>query len=484
MSGDITLKYGTYTLTPTPLVSINKTLQSLADGTVIGEDWQLTLDGTLTTLGLPSGLPTIRSKQDDLLRAFSENGKLLLLTCNSTVLMSGYPIVNEVSIPEGNWVFQSPYTISLQLNELPQGSGSGFLADASEEWTLDFDDSQSQWSWTLPGATGDAGTYMLRLNHSLSATGKPRYTTSSVTPAWQNARDFCIQRLGRDNTFVTHSGVLNLNANQLGDFDHIRSVNANEAGGSYGVTETWLIRPTGVSGVPTALEDFTISIRQGSDSVLNTVSIEGNIQGLETRTYGTNPGDFTVSTTKYASASGSWAAIKDRLLGRANLLLDSVSTIRDINPIPLASTVGHHPHTGNISYTYEYDDRPTNCITGARTESITITDNYATDVFARFIIPGRAVGELLQDLNTTTAPSRELTIEAVMSPATGCPSSGNVSSFFAQRPDAAIDTIVNAIEGDLLSAYSQVFKTTNQRVWDPKEGRISAQVAWTYQNCE
>jgi hypothetical protein len=423
--------------------------------------------------------------QDSLLSAFSQNAQLLLLTCNGTPLISGYPIINDISIPEGDWVFTSPYSISLLLNELPYGSGTGFVKDASEEWNIDFYDSQSQWSWTLPGATGDAGTYLLRLSHNLSATGKPRFTPTGTVPAWQNARDFCIARLGADSTFVVQSGVLNLNPSSFGYYDHIRSVNTSETNGTYGVNETWIVRPTGVTGIAAsnALEDFTISIRQASETALNTVSIEGSIQGLENRTYGTNPGDFTITTTKYAAATGYWNLVKDRLLGRADLLLDTVSTTRNINPIPLSTTIGHHPHTGNLSYAYEFDDRPTNCIANARAETITIIDNNPTDLFASLVVPGRTIGPVLQDLNTVTAATRELNIEAVMNPATNCPTSGNVPAFFTNRPDAEINTLINAIQNDLENTYSQVFRTQDQVSWSPKEGRISASVAWTYGNC-
>ncbi len=481
MSDNITLKYGTYTLTPTPLMSISKSLNSLADGTIIGEDWNITLDGTITTVGDVSGLTRIRQKQDDLLQAFNENGKLLLLTCNNTTLISGYPTINSIDIPEGTWVFQSPYTVSLQLNELPQGSGSGFVSDASEEWNIEFDDSHNEWSWTTASGT-DAGTYMLRLSHNLSATGKPRYTTTGVTPAWQNARDFCIPRLGHDNTFITQSGVMNLNANQLGKFDHFRSVNTNEANGTFTVSETWLLRPTGLTGVPVnALEDFTVSVHKGIDSAINTVNIDGTIQGVETRSYGTNPSDFTISTTKYSSAEATWAIVKNRLMARADLILDTVSTTRDINPIPASLQVGHNPNTGSISYSYEYNDRPTNCITNAISETITIIDNDPTDVFASLTVLGRAAGPILQDLNTQTAATRELNIEAIIAPATNCPT--NMSALLAERPDADIDAIIDAVETNLTSTYSQVFKTQDQISWSPKEGRISANVAWTYQNC-
>ena len=165
------------------------------------------------------------------------------------------------------------------------------------------------------------------------------------------------------------------------------------------------------------------------------------------------------------------------------MLLDTVSTTRPINSTPLNATIGHHPNGGQISYGYEYDDRPSNCIAGARTETITITDNNPTDLFANLTVLGRAAGPILQDLGTRTAATRELSIEAVFDPVTMCPTSGNAATFLAQRPDSAINEIVDDIEENLESTYSQVFRTQDQSTWNPKDGRLSVNVAWTYQNC-
>ena len=480
-----TLTYGAYSFSPVPLIDISKELQQTIDGTILGEQFNITLNGTLTIPSSQGSIITIRSMQDALMSGLAQNGQHLELKCDSTVLLSAYPLVRGVTFPNGIWVNTSPYTVEMEFFEQIPGSGStNFVSDASEEWQVEFDDN-AKWNWTLPGGTGDANAYRLRLAHNVSATGKPKYNSSGLSKAaWENARDYVITKLGIDTTYITNSGVFNLNGALFSAYDHIRTIAVNEAGGTYGVNETWLVQQTGVNGAPyNGLEDFTISLRKGIDSPFTSVSIDGNIQGVETRSYGTNPGDFSISETKYISASGTWNIVKDRLLGRANLLLDTISTLRDINPTPLSTVVGHNPNTGNISYAYEYNDRPTTCIANAISESITINDSNPTDAFARLFILGRSNGPILQDLSTKTESVRELSIEAVIQPPTGCPTSGNVSYYFAQRPDAAINTIVNGIEADLEATYSSVFKSVNQINWIPTEGRISVNVAWTYGSC-
>lgn len=479
---NVQLKYGTYTFLPTPFLSINKQIDSTPDGTILGETLGITVDGTLTTVGGPSGLAEIRRKQDDLMGAFSANGRLLLLTCDNLVLLSGYPIVNEINIPEdGAWVFKSPYNISLNMGELYAGSGTGFISDATDEWTVDFDDS-SYWQWTIPGASGDSNTQRLRVSHSVTATGKPRYLTTGKVEAITNAKAFVIPRLGFDSTKIGQSGVLNMNVSSFSAYDHIRSVVENDIGGSYSVNESWLVQNTGITSNPgTAIEDFTINLRQSNDTPFVGVSIEGSVQGVETRNYGSIPGAFNVSITKYESAEDTWTVVKNRLLGRANLLLDTVYTAKEINPTPLSTQVGHNPNAGNISYAYEYNTRPTACITGAISETITVTDNDPTDIFAVFTIPGRAVGQLPQDLSTTTLPSRVVNIEAVMDAPTGCPTSP--TAYLAQWPKAEVNAILDAFQSDIESSYSQVFVTERSISWTPTEGRISANLALTFQNC-
>lgn len=227
-----------------------------------------------------------------------------------------------------------------------------------------------------------------------------------------------------------------------------------------------------------AIEDFTVDVRKGIESDITTVSIQGSIQGLETRSYGTNPGDFTISETKYAAASGYWAAINTtRIYPRAQLFAGSGLT-RPINTTPASRVVGHNPVNGLITYSYEYNDRPSNCISGAITESIMVTDNNPTDVFAEIGIPGRSNGPILQDMGTITSAKREVSIEAIMAPATGCSS---VTGLFINNPRTQVATIINLFSGDLTSSHTQVFKHADSETWDVKTGRYTRQVGWTYQ---
>ncbi len=481
MFPEVLLTYGSgsspYSFEPVPFLSINRTINQDEDGNILGFSNNITLDGTLTIRDTGS-LITIRQMQDDLISAFSVNGAPLTLTCGGQTGLLVFPIVEDISFAEGTWLYTSPFNISLRVPELVQGSGGSYISSFTEEWSVQLDDN-AKWSWNLPNGSGtDQNTNRLLLTHNVNAVGITHFNTTGRVKGLDEAKVYVNARLGIDNAYITNSGVYNFNAILFSAYDHVRSITANETNNSYGVNESWLVQQTGLAP-GTAVEDFTISLRKSADNSLNTVSIEGTIQGVESR-----DASFSILTTKYESASGTWGIVKDRLLGRANLLLDTISTTRDVNIIPLSQVIGHNPNTGSISYSYEFNDRPSNCITGALFETITIIDNNPTDVFAKQVILGKSSGPILQDLSTVTESTRELNIEAVMTPATGCPTAGNVPAYFAQRPDAEIDAIVDAIETDLESNYGSVFRSIDQVTWNPKEGRIAVQVGWTYTPCE
>jgi hypothetical protein len=255
--------------------------------------------------------------------------------------------------------------------------------------------------------------------------------------------------------------------------------------GSFSATETWLAIDTGTSGVAgSAVEDFTVNVRKSNEDDLTTVSIEGTIRGLETRTYGTAPGFFQVTQTKDEAAQAYWNVVKDRIAARANYVAGALS--RPLNIIsPMLTSLGRNPTAGTISYTYEFNNRPSNCIEGSIFEMIRINDVDPIDVFASIPIPGRANGPILQDINTVTSPTREVSIEVKMPPATSCPTgTTQVTTLLAASPKAAVQNLIDQFEEELKLNYSQVFKSGDSgNLWEPKTGQFNRTVNWTMGNC-
>jgi len=150
----------------------------------------------------------------------------------------------------------------------------------------------------------------------------------------------------------------------------------------------------------------------------------------------------------------------------------------------VTNTIGRNPNTGVINYSYEYDDGPPNCIAGALSETFTITDINPSDVFAVIPVMGRTKGPVLQDMATKTERKRQINYEATIAPADDCPTTvAGVIAMMSKSPSSDVDTIIDAIEADLVATYDQVFKSNDQETWGPKDGRYSRNVEFTIGEC-
>jgi hypothetical protein len=272
-------------------------------------------------------------------------------------------------------------------------------------------------------------------------------------------------------------GVLNLNHSLFSGANHFRVVQVDELAGNYSTTESWTAITT--TGCGRAIEDFTASVQFSQEEGLTSVDIQGTIKGLESRDYGSSSGQFTVVETKWAAASGYWACVKPKLLGRAKFVAREV-TSRDINPQPLNFSIGHSPTNGVISYGYKYDDRPCNFITGAIYENIDIADIYPVDVFASIPILGRAYGPILQDMDTITENRRTVNINLLMAPPTGC---GSIATLLSSRPTSQVEGFLCQMQQQISGSNVQFFKSQDSDNWNPKTGRYSRTVEWTWVQC-
>lgn len=499
MSNVITMKYGDYSFSPVPMLNITEEFKKTPGGNIIGIEFKATLKGTLVDVET-GGYFSVDAAQDELRTAFGSEGLLFEIKCDDNTIMSVRPRIVSVDFEPSsdNWVFTSPYNITLEFDggevssegefdatEFNDGfavSGGLFINDASESWNLEFVEEKPKYVLTTTAGTERNHT-QLKVSHQVSAGGKRHYDSDgSYIEAWEQAKKYVKNRLGFNSTKLQQSSVFNLDTAIFQPFNHMRVVNQDELGGKYSVTETWLVLSNESGVLGNAIEDFTVDIKTSLQTSLTTVTIQGSIQGVETRTYGTDPGDFAVTETKYESALTLWNAVKDanRIYPRAN----AISGLT-LNTNALSRTVGHNIGGGLISYNYEYDSRPANCVSGSLTENITITDNNPVDVFASLAILGRAAGPILQDMGTVTAAVREVNVEVVMPIATGCSTDATAAgALLAQNPKTQVyNNLIKGIYDDLVANYGQVFKHQDNETWQPKTGRYTRNISWTYQDC-
>jgi hypothetical protein len=478
MSNATNITYGTYDFQrdggPVPLLTINKEFKKIGDGTTIGSVFKVGLAGKLNLV--PSGIDgyqSVDNMQDALISGFAEDCLEFKVACGESTLIQQYPRINSISFSptSDNWASSSEFSIDLEWDG---DSYSGLWLDSiNESWDLQLDNQSSRYQFDLAGGTGDNNMHLVSLSHAVSAKGTKN--CNSGRPAWQEAREYVVGQLGYTSGQLSGSGIFNLGEGPFSGFNHSRVQKIDQSDGNFGVTESWLFADTGFQdNCGPAIEDFSATVSYDSSNGLTNISINGSIQGLETVSFGSDPGDYVVTGFRYDAASGFWDDLRPKLPGRASLLAEGAA----INPIVLSYNIAHNPTKGTINYTYAYNNRPCNFIANALFENISISDTNPTDVFAEIAILGRAYGPVLQSLGTITSSTRSVSIDAVMGPTTGCV---DIINSINSKPD--VTDLLCDLQTDLSGVNTQLFKTQDSESWDVKLGRYTRNVAWTYVPC-
>ena len=457
-------------ITPAPFFNVEREFNKTEDGTIIGNSYSITIVGTcLPDRGSPNStgdfsttsdladesipdnerLKSLLRKQTALRDLFADEGKTLeIQPWDDSTPWKCNPRSIKLSIPDDKWVTHFDYTITMEADRVYfTGAADGeddfteFVETASESWAVEtLEDA--------PASLDYPRTY--RLTHTVSAKGKRFFNDSEelVSNAWEQARLYVLPRLGFDASFVASNAVLDLPSEFTG-YNHFRGETIDELGGTYSVTESWVLSSD------SALEEFNVSHRYSIDDGLNYVTVEGQVKGLEERTT-----DMSLTTGKYDNANTLFASLTGNFLNRAQ----TYSTIT-LNVDPISTNIAKNPSLGTINYSYEYSDRPSNQISNALSEVISIGFGNQSDSFASVFVLGRAAGPVLQALNTPTAKTKRLNIEAVM------PQTNVVSPTL---PD--VTSIVSAAT----PTGSQVFKSSDTE--DMRAGRFySRSIEWTYE---
>jgi len=467
-------------------------------------------------------LTAIMSKQSALRALFATDGQKLAITDWNTgdPNFVCYPRVISIDFQEGAYVERADYTITLEADTLLFGDGDStssvenegsliasdgvarsgitesqllaslsgaFIADFSEDWAIEVDEAQGE-SVELPRS--------YRVTHNINATGKTHFgppPTPGSSPikykAWEQAKKFVQHRLSENATEYPNimgkigSGTVNL-VNTYRGFNHTRTENLSESAGTYSVSETWLI----ASG--TAYENYNLSISSSTSAPFVSVSIDGNIKGLTEY----SPSGFGGSDLNVGS-SGAYdnALIKYRLISnngffgvgsdiykRAN---NAVAV--ELNSQPKSISLGTNAYTGELTYNLEFDNRPTNIISGVLSEQISVNDTYPGDVFATIPVIGRSTGPVLQYLGSRTEYKRDVSINLLMDYTNLPYTSGNNLIRFkpsvVQPTAGQIQNLLAYLSPANEPGIRKYFVAPPTESWNPKEGSYAINISWTYE---
>jgi hypothetical protein len=509
------MSYGGVDISPVPIISIRRDNRQVGNReNPIAYNFSMTLNGTLTALPSDGGLIVTAQLMEDLREIFNVDGKQLLIQCGPdggpyTDVISLYPKITNISFAESNnnWVDTIPYSIELTFDadsydEHPDGNIPPFIEEYSEEWNVEFVNDNKHFVWDLSQVTDQQGGYdytttdsnnpfEARVTHAVTVKGKQSWTGTGVlgtmTKAADNALDWALNTFGGfgyDSTGYGHaiSGWTNLGGSSGNAYDHFRTHSINETEGTVTLNENWIVLGIN-SGILSdgrkIMEDFTVEIRTGNEDGLTRMSINGSVNGVAEMSYSTVESSTNVVTSAYDNASNGWSYVMDRVFPRAQLIYEQQGS-RQLHPTPLTKSISHSPGKGIIGYSYEFNDRPCSFISGALSENFSIVDNHPSDVFARIPVLGRAAGPVLQEISTVTESTREVSIEAVMPPPTGCSS---ISLLDTYKPTTIVANILCEFETQLTDVYDQVFKQSDTESWNPLSGRYSRNVSWIYQSC-
>lgn len=396
-------------LTPAPFIDWNIEPQVDDAGVRTADLNRLTLTGTV--LVVPSGsYEQMYTKQEELRNAFSEDNKDFVILAGpgnktlaqGTVIASGLtPRVVNINIPADQQFQRIDYTV--ELEDLVTVSGvSGVTSSLSDQWTF----------------TEQPDSCTVLVTHQVSAEG-PDGEADKFEQALRAVQD----RLGIDKLPITIPFFVQPNASGLFGITHPsnpaggpifevsvqREEVADIANGSYSATEVFQI----VSGVPFYFTQRTESFEEDRNGIAS-ITLAGTVQGLgRTITVGNDVGGVGFER----AASGFINHIKPNLPNDASGIYlkykpDATPTgLVVANPTAFSITQNKCQGTVNFSVTYT-DDPQANLPSGIINSACSISRTNGIRLFATHAIPFRRLGNIVQDIKTTTEGSISISCSA------------------------------------------------------------------------
>lgn len=424
---------------------------------------------------------------------------------NSTIAC--YPRLKSIDIPEGPFTDFFEYTITLEADFLKVGTNTIGM-DAQ-------DDVGVEESWSMePDEKGR--TY--KLTHQASAQATTRWidTANRIVNGYEIARQAVLKKLSSDTTLadnavysqppssklklagqsagLSYFGLGGVLANAFSEqpssggdtvraYNALRTVTVDEAGGKFSVNESWMIvdlansnpdllgATLGGSYIP-ALEEFTVNIRDNSESTLKTASVEGTITGLRRSSIAA----FETPQAYYQYAKQKWdnVAANNHSVIRQRIMAILGSEYMASKPVQV--TAGHNKTSGVITYSVEFNNRYFPAVfADAKFVEISSTDNGGTPLFAAIDVLGRPLGPVFQDLGSTTKKVRDITLEVVL---------GTNSSGLPQRPSRSTAFAAIAQMGLIpdTAQFPRLFVEKVTEQFSYSTGRYTLNVTYAYGN--
>lgn len=523
---------------PAPLVTFEKTIELSDDGRFLGSSYNVNFDGMIlqnkgnpiasTGVSFNSSFSTdpwtsTRDSSDDPIHGVGDSDLLISTITKIERLRDALSPATGIKVEivgfdhnkglkfygdlksfsvanENSWANPASYTFSIGFNNFIESANSGLFPDGSSEDKFTYYVQSASDRWSIQEAdqyvinTGDftqiAKVY--NVTRSIEAKGKRIYDESGVVKLqpWQQASGYVISVL--DTNFTLPDTILGVTS---GYYLTNRKLveNIDKLAGTYSLEESFMYVPSG--SMPSgqyAIEETSLSIEKGESSI-TTVNLNGTITGIETN----NP--YLISGTgisKYTNALNYYNFVKSNFYNRTR----QNCGLNWLHPKPKSITEGRNPYAGQITYSYNYDNRPPNLIPGSITEEISVNDVYPGQIFSTTPVIGRSQ-PILQYLGSRSEYKRSLSISVIMErdfqnwANNEVDSSGlwtaatplKVNAWFAQKPSliktsyfqGIFDAVNPANQSGVIP--TKCFYSAPQESWDYKSGAYSYSIEWTYE---
>lgn len=211
----------------------------------------------------------------------------------------------------------------------------------------------------------------------------------------------------------------------------------------------------------TIQEEYKVNRNFNREDGRTTYSVNGTIQGLNINGLSRDQ--------RFTNALNYWNTVaQPSIYGRIFTYYNGANIP---NSIPVSQDLEYYKNAATITYNYSYNNKPAPLMSGALFESITVSEqnsNQRVQVVAKIPILGRAIGPIIQDINTTNEKTRTVNIEVVLGPTGG----SNILASFNLKPNYDSYVYQLAPNGGRVQEDNET--------WDWVNGKFSKNVSWIY----
>ena len=475
-----TLQVGGTASDPFPRYSISREDARTGGGEALHSKFTISVSGTRTS---GADITSPGARQAALMALGNEvsraaqggEGKLTIISYSgSTTTFTNCRIVST-DLPEQSDDSAGVQFIEYGITFESFEPASFFLESADESWDVTMNEGPVSFQNHDPD-TAPKRTFSM--SHTVSATGHRSLSGTALVAdgeAWRQAAMWVKSRLTSDPLGHTSSALMggpdsafsgNLmdkvagmgfdgNSMNMEAMNHLRTYNMDHGGGSYSVTDSWMLADKNQA----ATHDFDISLNIEPEAEANTVTVNGTIQGINTSAV------TSAEEDKYANALAGLGAMKAKALPMAQSLHGGSGAARPLRATAVSSSEGHNRATGTVTFSITFDDKEVDTA-GAVDEEVTVTyDNIdgGNNVVAIIGVVDNAGGPVIQDMGTTNERKVSVSVDMTMD-----------EDNRASRPLAAAKAKAAAYEP--AGSYRQ----TNTETWNPETGVYNYSISWVY----